>query len=89
MSEQVVTLVVDQPGKAAHAARERLAEQLPGARVGSPEADTGVFDVTLDADDRDTALNRVWNALAAAAADDELVFLEHPDIPDHWRSRPA
>ncbi|HEX6457794.1 MAG TPA: hypothetical protein VF032_02660 [Thermoleophilaceae bacterium] len=89
MSDQVVTLVVDQPGADADAAYERLAKQLKDARVGRPEADTGVFDVTVDADDREAALNKVWNALAAAGADDEILFLEHPDIPQHWRSRPA
>ena len=89
MSEQVVTLVIDQPGAAGDTARERLAEQLPDARVEAPEPDTGVFDVVLDADNREEALNGVWNALAAAGADDEILFLEHPDIPEHWRSRPA
>lgn len=89
MSEQVVTLAIDQAGAEADAAYQRLVEQLPDARVEEPEADTGVFDVRLEAESRDEALNRVWNALAAAGADDELLFLEHPDIPEHWRSRPA
>jgi hypothetical protein len=89
VSEQVVTLVVDEPGALANAAYKRLAEQLSDAEVGRPDPDTGVFDVTLDSDSRDEALNHVWNALAAAGADDEIVFLEHPDVPEHWRSRPA
>jgi hypothetical protein len=89
MSEQVVTLVVDPPGPAADVARERLVEQLGDAQVEQPEPGTGVFDVTLEADSREAALHRVWNALAAAGADDEILFLEHPDIPEHWRSRPA
>ena len=86
---QVVTLVIDQPGPAGDAALERLAEQLSDAQLAPPDPDTGVFDVTLDAESREEALNRVWNALAAAGADDEIVFLEHPDVPEHWRSRPA
>jgi hypothetical protein len=89
MSEQVVTLVVDQPGKQAKDAYQRLVEQLDDADVGQPDTDTGVFDVTLDSASREEALNHVWNALAAAGADDEILFLEHPDIPEHWRSRPV
>jgi hypothetical protein len=89
MSEQVVTLVIDRPGADAAAAYQRLVEQFPNARVEEPEPQTGVFDVRLDAESREEALNKVWNALAAAGADDELMFLEHPDIPEHWRSRSA
>ena len=89
MSAQVVTLVIDRPGPAADAARERLAEQLGHPEIGEPDPETGVFDVSLEADSREQALNRAWNALAAAGADDEILFLEHPDVPGHWRSRPA
>lgn len=89
MSAEVVTLVVDRPGPAADAARERLVEQLADARVDAPDPETGVFDVSLEAESREDALTRVWDAVAAAGADDELLFLEHPDIPEHWRSRPA
>lgn len=89
VSEQVVTLVIDRPGSAARAARERLVEQLADARVDEPDPESGVFDVILDSESRDEALNHVWNALAAAGSDDEILFLEHPDVPEHWRSRPA
>jgi hypothetical protein len=89
VSAQVVTMVIDEPGVGGEAAHERLAEQLPEADVGAPDPDTGVFDVSLDADSREEALTRVFDAVAAAGADDELVFLEHPDVPEHWRSRPA
>ena len=89
MSAQVVTLVVDEPGELANEAFERLKQQLPDARVENPEPDTGVFDVSFDAESREAALQRVLDALAAAGADDEIVFLEHPDVPGHWRSRPA
>ena len=85
----MVTLVIDEPGALGNAAYKRLAEQLSDAELSEPDRDTGVFDVTLDSDSRDEALNHVWNALAAAGADDEILFLEHPDIPEHWRSRPA
>jgi hypothetical protein len=29
----------------------------------------------------------VWNAVAASGTDDHVVFLEHPDLPEHWRHR--
>ncbi|HEY2600863.1 MAG TPA: hypothetical protein VGI67_04845 [Thermoleophilaceae bacterium] len=87
MSEQVVSLLLDEPGPDAKAAYGRLAEQLSNADVGEPDPETGVFDVTLEADTREEALLHVWNALAAAGADDEIVWLEHPDVPEHWRSR--
>lgn len=68
------------------AAREQLAAALPGAEVSEPD-DVGVFEVLLDAEDQEHALERVWDALAASGTDDHIVFLEHPDLPEHWRSR--
>jgi hypothetical protein len=29
----------------------------------------------------------VWDAVAASGTDDHVVFLEHPDLPEHWRER--
>jgi hypothetical protein len=46
-----------------------------------------VFEVVLDADDQEQALERVWDAVAASGTDDHIVFLEHPELPDHWRAR--
>ncbi|MDX6688763.1 MAG: hypothetical protein QOG15_220 [Solirubrobacteraceae bacterium] len=67
------------------AAREQLAAALPqGSAVGEPD-EVGAFDVEVDAEDLEGALHRVWNAVAASGADDHIVFLEHPDIPEHWR----
>jgi hypothetical protein len=66
-------------------AREQLAAALPeGSAVGAPD-EIGVFEVTVEAEDFEHALRVVWNAVAASATDDHLVFLEHPDIPEHWR----
>jgi hypothetical protein len=67
-------------------AREQLAAALPDARVDVPDS-VGVFDVTLQAEDLEDALLRVWDAVAASGTDDHLVFLEHPELPGHWRSR--
>jgi len=69
-------------------ARQALAEQLPDATVESPD-DTGTFELAIDADDREAALARVWDAIAAAGVDDRIVFMEHPDLPEHWRARAA
>jgi hypothetical protein len=71
-------------GARADAAREALASALAGARVGQPD-DTGIFEVELESDDREAALGAVWNAVAAAGADDEIAFAEHPSLPEHWR----
>ena len=49
--------------------------------------DLGVFEVALEADDREDALRRVWNAVAASGTDDHILFLEHPELPEHWRLR--
>lgn len=70
-------------------ARDQLAAVLPDGSIGAPD-DVGVFQVTLDADDLDDALTRIWDAVAASGTDDHIVFLEHPDLPEHWRalSRP-
>jgi hypothetical protein len=66
-------------------AREQLAAVLPpGSEVGEPD-DVGVFEVSLDAEDREDSLRRTWDAVAASGTDDHLVFLEHPELPEHWR----
>jgi hypothetical protein len=68
-------------------AREHLAEALPDeAQVGEPDED-GAFDVSVEADDLDSALTTVWDAVAASGTDDHLLFLEHPDLPEHWASK--
>jgi hypothetical protein len=66
--------------------REQLAAALPDATVTEPDQ-TGVFEVALDAEDREHALTRVWDAVAASGTDDHIAFLEHPDLPEHWRAR--
>lgn len=71
-------------------AREELAVALPAAsEVEEPDDETGAFDVRVEADDLDGALQIVWDAVAASGGDDHLIFLEHPNLPEHWRSRSA
>jgi hypothetical protein len=69
-------------------AREELAAVLPDATINEPD-DIGVFEVEVEADDQEAALQRIWDAVAAAGVDDHIVFLEHPDLPEHWRHRSA
>jgi hypothetical protein len=65
-------------------ALEQLAAALPGGEVGEPDG-LGVFEVEVQAEDREAALRQVWDAVAASGTDDHVVFLEHPDLPEHWR----
>ncbi|MEA2138714.1 MAG: hypothetical protein QOG56_1864 [Solirubrobacteraceae bacterium] len=67
--------------------RAELGDELPGhATVTEPDED-GTFEIELEADDQEDAVQRVWDALAASGADDHLLILEHRDIPGHWRRR--
>jgi hypothetical protein len=65
-------------------ARARLAAALDGAPVTEPD-ETGAFEVSIECESQEVALNRVWDAVAAAGADDHIAFLEHPSLPEHWR----
>ena len=69
-------------------AREELAATLPDAELTEPD-DVGVFEIHLEADDKEQALTSVWDAVAASGTDDHVVFLEHPDLPEHWQARAA
>ena len=67
-------------------AREELLAQLPDAEATAPD-DVGVFEIRVEADDKEQALGRIWDAVALSGTDDHIVFLEHPDLPEHWRAR--
>jgi len=75
-------------GVHADEARSRLADALGDARIDEPD-ETGLFEIELEAEDQEAALQRVWDAVAAAGADDHVAFAEHPDLPEHWRIRTA
>jgi hypothetical protein len=84
---QTVAMLLLHPGTPRDAeARAALAGALDDAEVGEPD-ELGVFEVALADDDQEAALNRVWDAVAASGTDDHIVFLEHPELPEHWRAR--
>lgn len=70
----------------ARKAHQGLARALPDADIGQPDA-TGIFEIAVDADDWEAAMDRVWNAVAATGADEHVTFAEHSDVPGHWRAR--
>jgi len=67
-------------------ARGELLARLPDAEATEPD-DVGVFEIRLRADDKEQALRRIWDAVALSGTDDHIVFLEHPDLREHWRAR--
>lgn len=83
---QTIAMQMRSRGERAERAREELAGALPSADVGEPD-ETGAFEVGLDASSFEAALDEVFNAVAASGTDDHLVFMEHPDVPEHWRHR--
>jgi hypothetical protein len=69
--------------------RERLAEALADDAVVRQPDELGVFEIELDAENQEDALLKVWNAVAASGTDDHILFLEHPELPEHWSPRSA
>ena len=83
-----VAMLLLHPGTPRDAqAREQLAAALPEDAEVGPADELGVFEIAVDADDLDQALQWVWNAVGASGTDDHVVFLEHPELPEHWRPR--
>lgn len=72
----------------ARACRDHIVDWLSGVDATEPDTE-GTWEVRIDAPSAEDALQLVWNALAAAGADDHVVILEHPDVPRHWEHRPA
>ncbi len=83
----VISLYVFDHSHRAQDSRDRLAKQLSGAEFSEYEPETGFFDVIVEGPDREAAIERVWNALGTAGADDHIALAEHPDIPEHWRTK--
>ena len=72
-------------GLHAREAMERLRDILD-CHCDDPDG-SGIFAVHVEADSFEDALNQAWDAMASAGADDHVVFIEHPDIPEHWKAR--
>ena len=83
-TERIAMLMLHSGTPRDQEAREQLAAALGDAEVG-PADETGVFEIAVEAEDEEKALQRIWDAVAASGTDDHIVFLEHPDLPEHWR----
>ena len=81
-----IGMVLLDRGARCNEARSRLAAALDGAPVSEPD-ETGAFEVSIECESQEVALNRVWDAVATSGADDHIAFLEHPSLPEHWRHR--
>jgi hypothetical protein len=86
MSEQIVRLVLNPEAQHPHDHALRELGQAFGddATLGEPD-DGGVIEVRVRAGDMGEALQRVYDAVAAAGVDDHLEIVEHPESPGHWR----
>ncbi len=82
---QTVLMERTDRGPGGDGAMSRLAEQLSGAVFTTVDEATGVFEIALEAPDREAALLRVINAVAAAGADDHVLIAEHSNEREHWR----
>jgi len=67
--------------------RKAFLEALGNPPATGPD-ETGTFEITIEADTIDDALLAAWNALAASGAEDYILFIEHPKLPEHWRRLP-
>jgi hypothetical protein len=84
MAMHAVALQCLDRGVRCERARQKIAENVGDDAMSDPD-EGRVFEVHVHADDFEGALARVWDAVAAAGADDHIVFAEHPDIPEHWK----
>jgi hypothetical protein len=77
----------DIAGQHGERVRKALLDALDNPPATDPD-ENGTFEVTVEADDIEAALLKVWNAVAASGVDDHICFIEHPDMPEHWRRVP-
>jgi hypothetical protein len=82
--EHRIGMVALARGAALERGLEELRAVLGEDAVGEPD-ETELFEVRVTAPSQDDALKRAWDAVAAAGADDEIAFAEHPSLPEHWR----
>lgn len=88
MSEFSIGLREEIGGPHGEEVRAALLHALGDPPATAPDDETGTFEVTVDAGSIDDALLAVWNGLAASGADDHILFIEHPNLPEHWRRVP-
>jgi uncharacterized protein YcnI len=81
-----IGMVMLDRGVLADEAYARFVAALKNATAADPD-ELGVFEVSVECESQDAALNHVWDAVAASGADDHIAFLEHPSLPEHWRQR--
>jgi hypothetical protein len=79
MARQKVALhhLHEKQGPAVRQYLDALVEVLPNAEAHGPD-ETGFIELELDAEDRDDALRKVIDGIAATGADDHLEIAEHP-----------
>jgi hypothetical protein len=87
VSKIKVGLREDIAGKHGERVRMALLDALGKPPATTPD-ENGTFEVTVDAEDVEGALLKVWNAVAASGVDDHICFIEHPDMPNWWRRVP-
>ena len=87
MSEFSIGLHQEIGGPHGDEVRRSFLEALGNPAATDPD-DSGTFEVTVEADTVDDALLAAWNAVAASGAEDHVLFLEHPNVPGHWRQVP-
>jgi hypothetical protein len=81
-----IGMVLLDGGAKSDEARARFVAALDGASASEPD-DVGAFEVSVQCESQDAALNHVWDVVAASGADDHIAFLEHPSLPEHWKHR--
>jgi hypothetical protein len=79
-----IGMVLLDRGALSNEALSRFLAALDGGTATEPD-EVGAFEVSVECGSQEDALNRVWDAVAAAGADDHIAFLEHPGLPEHWR----
>ena len=87
MSEFSIGFREEIGGEHGEEVRKAFLEALGNPPATEPD-ETGTFEVTVDGDSIDDALLAAWNALAASGGEDHILFIEHPNLPEHWRRVP-
>ena len=87
MSAHTIALQMQDHSPRGLTARKYFVAALGDGGMATEPDELGCFEVVLNCDSQDEALKRVWDAVAAAGADDHLVIMEFPHIERHWEHR--